>query len=187
MIVGGEIVGAGRVVMVLGEKKDQVVAALRIKVRELAIMLMGYVKMMKLSGDPLHVRSGRLRRSITYKVQEDGGIVSGLVGTVVEYGRAHEFGVDKYMVVTVRDYLRKCHSRDTFAIRPGRAVRDAAGKTSARMLKRVLSSGGLAVVHSFSRRQHIKLPERSFLRSSLRELGPGIREDLAMTIREALQ
>lgn len=178
-MVIGQILGVEKVVTALGDKKGRVRVALQVKVRELAIMLAGYVKMMKLTGEVLHVRSGRLRRSITYQVQTDGTIVSGLVGTIVEYARAHEFGVNKVMAVTVRDYLRRTKTSM-------REARKIGWRGKYRMAIAREATMGATLVHSFTRQQHIKLPERSFLRTSLNELGPGIREDLAVTVRGAI-
>lgn len=59
----------------------------------------------KLSGQVLNVRTGRLRRSITTRVEDDGDQVTGIVGTNAEYAAAHEYGFEG--VVTVREHLRR--------------------------------------------------------------------------------
>ncbi len=46
----------------------------------------------KLSGQMLQVRSGRLRASITATVDDDGGTLSGTVGSNVPYAAIHEYG-----------------------------------------------------------------------------------------------
>ena len=187
-MVIGQILGVEKMIAVLGDKQDKVVKVLKTEVRQLAVMLMGYIKQSKLTGEVLHVRTGRLRRSITSKVVNDGPLVVGVVGTNVVYAKAHEFGVDKHMMVTVHEYLRRCKSRNTYAIKNGRrAVRDEGGKVIGHMLKRVLSSEGVAHVGEFQRNQHIHLPERSFLRSALADLGPDIRADLAEAIQRAIR
>ena len=185
-MVIGEILGVEKVVAFVGSRGPEVSKVLRLQVRNLAVMLSSYVKTNKLTGEVLKVQTGRLRRSITSKVLEQGSLVSGLVGTNVEYARAHEFGVDKFKVVTVRDYIRKCASRNSYGIKRGGAIKDGSGKTTGHALKHYLSAEGIAHVHSFQRNQHTKLPERSFLRTALAELAPGIREDLANAIRKAL-
>lgn len=58
----------------------------------------------KLSDDVLHVRTGRLRRSITQQVTRTETEVFGTVGTNVEYARAHEFG--RSMDERVREHMR---------------------------------------------------------------------------------
>jgi len=56
------------------------------------IALQRHVVEDKLSGQVLHVRSGTLRRSITYTVDETGQGVVGTVGTNLAYARIHEYG-----------------------------------------------------------------------------------------------
>jgi phage gpG-like protein len=174
-----EVAGGEQVVFSLGEKRGKVVDALKTEVRSLAMMLASYVKTNKLSGDPLHVRTGRLRRSITTKTEVSDTLISGLVGTNVEYGRAHEFGVDMHKTVTVREYLRKTVASAKAA--KGIGWRGGAAESVAHS-----QALGAALVHSFTRNQHINLPERSFLRSALAELGPAITEDLNNAVRRAL-
>lgn len=61
-------------------------------VGRLAIELQSYVKSTKLSGQVLRNKTGTLRRSITYKVESTPGVVRGLVGTNIKYGRFWENG-----------------------------------------------------------------------------------------------
>ena len=181
-MVIGQLLGVERVVLHFSQKESEVARVLRTEVRDLAIMLMGYVKADKLSGEVLHVQSGRLRRSITSRVEGAGPLVAGVVGTNVVYAAAHEFGIDQIKDCTVHAYLRKCKSRNVYAMKKGRyfSLSGAAAKVK-------LVAEGVAFVHEYTRHQHIKLPERSFLRSSLRELGPDIRADLLAAIEGALR
>ena len=181
-MVIGQILGVEPVIAFMDKAGSNVHQVLRTEVRQLAVMLMGYVKTNKLTGEVLHVKTGRLRRSITAKVTEGGTLISGVVGTNVEYAAAHEFGVNQFKIVTVRAYLRRCKSRDRYKMKKGKyfSLQGAAAKVT-------LAAEGMAYVHSFSRNQHTKLPERSFLRSALEELGPGIREDLAAAVMGAMK
>jgi phage gpG-like protein len=61
-------------------------------VEGLAIKLSRHVKEDKLSGQVLKVQTGRLRRSINYKLTDNGKSVVAIVGTNVEYARVHEYG-----------------------------------------------------------------------------------------------
>lgn len=61
-------------------------------VNRLAIKMMGMVKS-KLSDDVLHVRSGRLRRSIHREIERSGSVVTAIIGTNVKYGKVHELGL----------------------------------------------------------------------------------------------
>lgn len=127
----------------------------------LAINLASRVKV-KLSGEVLKNRTGRLRRSITQKVTGAGTPqVSGVVGTNVPYARAHELGFKG--VVTVREHLRM----QTMAF----------GKAMANPRQVIVSQ------HSMK----MNLPERSFLRSALAEFDPTIRQEIAKAIQEVTQ
>ena len=63
------------------------------------------VKANKLSGDPLHVRTGLLRNSIHGVVEGHGtDNVVGVVGTAVKYAHIHEYGFQG--TVEVPAYVR---------------------------------------------------------------------------------
>jgi phage gpG-like protein len=62
-------------------------------VERYAIYLQSYVRQNKLSGDPLHRRSGNLSASINYTpVTVSDNSVQTSEGTNLEYGRIHELG-----------------------------------------------------------------------------------------------
>lgn len=168
-MVIGQILGAGKVVSLLGVKGKEAAAVLKLEVGQLAGQLSRHVKADKLTGQVLHVQTGRLRRSITYKVETEPGSIWGLVGTNVVYARAHEFGVDKFKVVTVHEYLRRTVSSGVGTWRKKHGM-----------------SVPMATVHSFQRHQHIKLPERSFLRTALADMAPEIRVQMEQSIRKAV-
>ncbi len=71
----------------------------------IALKLLTRVKQ-KLSGEVLNVRTGRLRRSITQRVESSADEISGIVGTNVFYGKFHEYGQ------SIKDDLKK--HRDGF-------------------------------------------------------------------------
>lgn len=77
-------------------------ARLLADVTRLTIALQAKVKAEKLTGQVLHVRTGRLRRSINTRIRETSTSVVGQVGTNVPYARVHEYGG----VVTVREHVR---------------------------------------------------------------------------------
>lgn len=72
------------------------------------LKLQAYVKDGKLSDQVLHVRTGRLRRSITERVTQEAARVEGIVGTNVEYAAVHEYGFSG--TVSVREHLRRAKS-----------------------------------------------------------------------------
>lgn len=59
----------------------------------------------KLSDDVLHVRTGRLRRSISTQNQDDGSTFRSSTGTNVVYARVHELGFQG--TVQVREHMRQ--------------------------------------------------------------------------------
>jgi phage gpG-like protein len=91
-MIGAYVIGAEEVI----SKFEKFPAILRVELRRritaLAAKTQAYVMQNKLSGDPLHVRSGTLRRSINYKIVEDVKSLFAIVGTNVWYGKIHEYG-----------------------------------------------------------------------------------------------
>jgi phage gpG-like protein len=110
----------------------------------------------KLSGSVLKVRTGVLRSSINYKVEQSSTGVTATVGTAVKYAPYHEFGIS--------------HS---WEIRP-KSARALAFELNGKTIfaKRVI---------------HPPLPERSFLRSALKELTPKIENDIREAVAEAIR
>jgi phage gpG-like protein len=90
----------------IAQVQQRITSRLRDAIQRAALDLMSYVKAQKLTGQVLNVRTGRLRRSITQRVEvEAGGKIVGLVGTNVSYGRVHELGFKGR--VNVRGHTRK--------------------------------------------------------------------------------
>lgn len=90
-------------------------AELRKAIERQSIKLSSKVKAQKLSGQVLNVKTGRLRRSINQRVEEQGSRITGYVGTNVEYAKGHEFGFSG--VVTVREHLRKAKGNKPVTVR----------------------------------------------------------------------
>jgi len=116
----------------------------------------------KLSGQVLNRRTGTLRNSISKRVNTDTSSVSAVVSTDVKYARPHEYGFQG--TVTVPAHQRT----QTMAF----------GKSIASRMVEVRAHP-----------MRMNLPERSFLRSSLREKAPveieRIRKSMAELIAEA--
>jgi len=68
---------------------------IREEVERLSIQLQRKVKEEKLSGQVLHVKTGRLKRSINKSVRVNGDEIVGTVGTNVNYGAFWERGFDR--------------------------------------------------------------------------------------------
>ena len=132
----------------------------------------------KLSGQVLKVRTGTLRRSIDQVVEDDGNQVTGIVSTNVKYAAAHEYGFQG--TVDVRDSLRR--SKEQFSLRKltksGLESKASLGKWAGK---------GEIVVRAHSRQ--VSIPERSFLRSALRDLEAAgiIRDEMDAAVKRATE
>jgi phage gpG-like protein len=147
--------GDDAVVRMLQAKVPALNTAVRTSVTRATFALVAYVKANKLSGQVLKVKTGTLRRKINGRVTETSNSITGQVGVKLAYAAAHEYGFDG--TESVRAHLR--------------TIKQALG----RLIAPVTVS-----VKGFTR--HVRLPERSFLRSSLREMTPAIQ----LMIREAV-
>ena len=158
-MISGSVHGGTEVVQRFDAMPARLRAELRAGISELSIKLTNRVKN-KLDGQVLKVRSDRLRASITQAVMDKGDAVTGITSTAVSYARAHEYGFNG--VVSVRSHMRTI--KQAF----GRSINPVTFQVSAHTM-------------------HIKLPERSFLRSSLREMeaSGAIRDRLAVAARKA--
>ena len=115
----------------------------------------------KLNGEVLRVRTGRLMHSVGETVVTEGDRITGIVSTPVKYAPAHEFGFKG--TVTVRAHLRTVKQAFGRPISPVQAtVREHTAK--------------------------MNLPERSFLRSALREMeqSGAIGDEISAAIQRAL-
>lgn len=156
-----EFIGGDVLAAVLRSYSDKVQTSIVQSVGRSALRLQREVMQNRLSGQVLNVRTGNLRRSIHQRVTNTGGAVIGEVNTNVRYGAAHEYGFAG--TVNVKASLRQ--------------VRQAFG--------RPLKSPRYVQVRAHSR--NVKLPERSFLRTALRDLKPEIEADLRNSVKGALR
>ena len=147
--------GDAAVVRMLQAKVPALTAAVRTSVTRATFALVAYVKANKLSGQVLKVRTGTLRRKINGRVSETSTAIMGQVGVKLSYAAAHEYGFDG-------DESVRAHVR---------TIKQAFGRSIAPTT---------VSVRAFNR--HIHLPERSFLRSSLREMTP----EIQIMIRQAV-
>lgn len=144
MSITGEIKGDREVVTALGRFDAAARGEIQKGVGRLALKLLNRVKAQKLSGQVLNVRTGRLRRSITQRVESSADEISGIVGTNVGYAAIHEYGFKGS--VTVKQHLRQ--------------ITQAFG--------RPLKSPVTATVRAHGK--NVSLPARSFLRSALADM-----------------
>lgn len=151
-MISAHIDGVGQLEKRLSRTAALMRSSIYVTIAQLAIKLQRHVMADKLSGQVLRTRTGTLRRSITYRVERVGDSgAAGVVGTNVRYARIHEYGG----TIPAHDIVPRRGTVLAF---------DWKGKTV------------------FARRVHIpdvKMPERSFLRSALRDMLPEIRQELA--------
>ena len=139
-------------------KFPEIQGACRTSMARLVLQLARKIKEEKLSGQVLKNETGTLRRSITPSVSGTDTMAVGTVSTNVEYARIHEFG----------------------------------GKTSPH---EILPKRGRALAFEwkgqlvfFKKVQHpgSVFPERSFMRSALEEMKPGIIDEFQNAIFEVI-
>ena len=146
----------------LGKKFKQTIpdinSGVQREIMRLALKMTGKV-MGKLSGDVLRVRTGRLRRSIHPEWDFRQGYSGTTVGTNVEYAGIHEYGFSGS--VQVKSFQREMTKSFGKPISPTQVT-----------------------VRAHTR--NINMPERSFLRSTLREMNSEITDSLQVAVTKEL-
>lgn len=126
---------------------------------QLGIELQRDVQQDKLSGQVLRSRTGSLKSSIDFRVDQSGSAITASVFSDSRYAGAQEYGFAG--TVSVRASLRR--------------IREAFGRPIA---EKTIS------VRAYDRR--LDLPERSFLRSALDDMTPAIRDEVETALAEAV-
>lgn len=149
------LIGEEAAIAKLTSMPDPILARVRAAVERLSIKLQRLVIADKLSGQVLHVRTGTLRRSITERVTQAGGSVTGIVGTNVKYAHIQEYGGK------TSPHVIEAKRAKALAF-PG----SGPGAKDGLIFRR-------SVNHPGSR-----MPERSFLRASLRDMRDEIKQEI---------
>jgi hypothetical protein len=121
-----------------------------------------------------------LRSSIASKVQIEGDSIVGIVGTNISYGKVHEYGFNG--IQTVGTYVRRTRAQMKKA-QYSYINKDGQKAIKTRMTGKLGKSTGDITVRSHQR--HVNFPERSFLRSTLREMADEARQRILTAVREA--
>jgi phage gpG-like protein len=154
-----ELVGDRELITRLTEIGPQLRGNLRRAVAKIGLDMQRRV-MEKLSGEVLKVRTGVLRSSINFRGPEETATgVTGSVGTKVKYARVHEFGF--HGTVNVKAHIRQ--------------------------VTQVFGRPISATQHVRAHSMRMNLPERSFLRSTLREMTPEIKAGLESAVKSTLE
>jgi phage gpG-like protein len=128
-------------------------------ITRLGFELQADVQQDKLSGQVLRSRTGSLRSSIDFRVDQSGSTLTATVFTDSRYAAAQEYGFTG--TVSVRASLRR--------------IREAFGRPIA---EKTIS------VRAYNRR--MDLPERSFLRTALEDMTPAIRDEVEAALADAV-
>jgi phage gpG-like protein len=160
-MIGLEITGTEAVLVKLGEMTGKVRVAAKSSLDMWATELAGYIKAEKLSGSPLNRRSGKLSSSVyPAKATETADTISAgaRAGLDVPYAKIHEYGG-----------LIPAH---TVVVKNAQAL--------------CFSVGGIKRFAKSVNIPDVQMPERSYMRSSLREQAPEGIAELRAAVREAI-
>lgn len=167
-MITGQIIGGETVILHLKEHGPKVRAALERTVHIGNALLLRHIKEDKLSGQVLHRRTGRLSRGVHSIYESSATSIEGGAGVKVSYAAAHEYGF--HGVVTVREHLRRTKAGTSY------------GKFGEK--KRAKLAQGFTIVRAHT--MHMNLPERSFMRSSLRDLTRRLTDLMTGAVRRAV-
>jgi phage gpG-like protein len=159
-MIQGWLVGDDRVLGRLEQMRPAILARIETAMKRLLVDLQTHVKQDKLSGQVIRVRHDRLRASINIAgPKSDGKSFWGSVGTNVVYAAIHEYGGRTPPHVIEPKYKK------ALAFEIG-------GETIIR--RRVHHPGSV-------------MPERSFLRSALRDMAPQIKTEIEAALAEGMK
>jgi len=159
-----------------------------------AILLEGYIKGQKLSGQVLHVRSGRLRASMAHQVAQEGQDLVARIGPHVVYARILELG-GTITARNARNLTIPVGPALTPSGVPRYTARDLISNPSLGGFKRTffrnkklygVTRGGRAVV-VFVLKPSITIKEYRYMRSSLAEKAQEIIALIAAAVERALK
>lgn len=161
-MIGLQITGTTEVIEKLGALTGKVRMAAKSSLDMWATELAGYIKAEKLSGNPLNRRSGNLSSSVYPDKRETSDSISGgaRAGADVPYAKIHEYGLQRNVVVSAFYRMQT----------------KAWGKP--------MASPREVLVNQHS--SYVNMPERSYMRSSLREQAPEGIAALREAVREAI-
>ncbi len=155
------LVGDRELALKLRSMPEKVRHALEKKCTFYAFKLHNYIITTKLSGQVLNHRSGKLWQSIHDKVTSTSTTVTGAVYSSgdIKYAAIHEFG----------------------GVTPAHVIEAKNAKALAFMM------GGKMVFAKSVNHPGSRMPERSFMRSSLRDMQEEIKQGLRQAVEGALQ
>lgn len=165
-----DLVGDSALHARLNSTSSRVRQRLKTEITRLALKLESHVKSNKLSGQVLHVVTGALRSGIFNEVLEEGEAIFGKVVAPrdVPYAAIHEFGGTIHHPARVHTTYHQIKG----------------GELQYRFSR--MSKAHIAIDHQGTAYQ-INMPERSYLRSSLRDLRHEIIDGMTNAVKEGLR
>ena len=157
-MITAEIIGDKQVIAKLNNFAPRMREQILFSTRRLEFMMVAKVKQ-KLSGEVLKNRTNHLRGSIHGEVKDSGNLIEGVTGTNVVYARIHEEGG--------KTAPHEIRPKNTLALH--------------------FMLGGREVFAKVVHHPGSKIPQRSFLASSLREMRPTIIEEYEKATAEVIK
>ena len=158
-MIRGVLVGDDKLKAWMATRYPEMEKGVQTSMARLVISLARKIKEEKLSGQVLKNQTGRLRRSITPNIRGMGTQIVGEVGTNVEYAAIHEYGGKT----------------------PPHEILPKRGRALAFMM------GGKQVIVRKVNHPGSKMPERSFMRTALKEMEPEIRASFENAISQVIR
>lgn len=116
MNIYASVAGDEAVILRLKEYPDKFRVRLNKVVERLAIQLQGKIVAEKLSGQVLNNKTGTLRRSINYRIENSDNEITAIVGANTPYAARHEYGF--HGTESVRGFIRRLKSGKTSQVNP---------------------------------------------------------------------
>ena len=154
--------------------REDVQSKTKLIITALAIKLQRHVVQDKLSGNPLHRRSGDLSRSVTWRLEDND--MTGVVGANTPYAARQEYGFTG--TETVRSFVRRNQKQMVTA------KRNKLGYETRPSLAKAAGTGDVTV-RSFSRQ--VNYPAHSYLRSALEDMQSEIKKSIEEAVHEGLK
>ena len=167
MSISLQITGTERVIAGFQLRVERVRVAAKSSLDGWAVELAGYIKANKLSGDPLHRRSGRLSGSVhPFDDSTPDSVSAGAAGGAgVPYAKIHEYGGTIHHPGGTAFFISQLLGGRAFFVSNASAIAASLPRTKP---------------------HDITIPERSYMRSGLRDEAPRGIEMLRAAVKEAL-
>jgi phage gpG-like protein len=163
------VTGDEQIAMYFRNLPNKLRAGVKKALSEIGYSLLGHIRSQKLSGQALKVRSGTLRGSVAMKVIDRGKELYVQVGTNKSYARIHEYGG----TITGRPWLTIPLPEAKTAAGVVRMTARSWPDTFIQKSKAgniiIFQNQGDDIIPLFVLKRSVDIPERPYMRSSLKE------------------